>query len=156
MLASIGHPFLRPIARPVILVSAADRHTRDLDKKGEPPSRQNNARSWLDIFSLLTTRMNSFAKAHKVRSVSLGADVSLSYISFAGAQTYIAPNSSDSSSQGLSVFLASASTLFLLLSVVRIWKLRSNSIKVVSNHQNLVKIVRHVSWTKTPVGISES
>ncbi|KAH9209825.1 P-loop containing nucleoside triphosphate hydrolase protein [Leptodontidium sp. 2 PMI_412] len=85
--------------------------------------------------------MNSFAKAHKVRSVSLGADVSLSYISFAGAQTYIAPNSSDSSSQGLSVFLASASTLFLLLSVVRIWKLRSNSIKVVSNHQNLVKII---------------
>ncbi|KAH7327434.1 P-loop containing nucleoside triphosphate hydrolase protein [Rhexocercosporidium sp. MPI-PUGE-AT-0058] len=65
----------------------------------------------------------------------------MSHLSFSEAQIYFAPTYSDSSSQRLSAFLASASAFFLLLSIVRLWNLRSASIKLASNRQSCVKII---------------
>ncbi|KAK0099337.1 hypothetical protein ONS96_008565 [Cadophora gregata f. sp. sojae] len=58
------------------------------------------------------------------------------FISLDGAQLYL----KNPSSRDLSVFLAIISALFVLLSPVRIWKLRSESLKVVRKRQNLSKL----------------
>ncbi|KAH7400242.1 P-loop containing nucleoside triphosphate hydrolase protein [Cadophora sp. MPI-SDFR-AT-0126] len=65
-----------------------------------------------------------------------------SFTSLEGAQLYF----KSPSSREISVFLAIISAVFVLLSLVRIWKLRSETLKVVPKRPTLLKLVLSVIY----------